>query len=64
MKTTLNIPEDLIKTAMSLSKRHTKTETIIIALHEFIRLKKIEKILEHEGKLQLEDTWEGSRHAR
>jgi len=64
MKTTLNIPEDLIKTAMSLSKRRTKTETIIIALQEFIRLKKIEKILEHEGKLQLEDTWEGSRHAR
>jgi len=64
MKTTLNIPEDLIKTAMSLSKRRTKTETIIVALHEYVRLKKIEKIMEHEGKLQLEDTWERSRHAR
>ena len=64
MKTTLNIPEDLIKKAMSLSKRRTKTETIIVALHEYVRLKKIEKIMEHEGKLQLEDTWERSRHAR
>jgi len=64
MKTTLNIPEDLIKTAMSLSKRRTKTETIIVALHEYVRLKKIEKIMEHEGKLQIEDTWERSRHAR
>jgi hypothetical protein len=64
MKTTLNIPEDLIKTAMSLSKRRTKTETIIVALHEYVRLKRIEKIMEHEGKLQLEDTWEKSRHAR
>jgi hypothetical protein len=64
MKTTLNIPEDLIKTAMSLSKRRTKTETIIVALHEYVRLKQIEKIMEHEGKLQLEDTWEKSRHAR
>jgi hypothetical protein len=64
MKTTLNIPEDLIKTAMSLSKHRTKTETIIVALHEYVRLKRIEKIMEHEGKLQLEDTWEKSRHAR
>jgi hypothetical protein len=64
MKTTLNIPEELIKTAMSLSKHPTKTETVIVALQEYIRLKKIEKILEHEGKLRLEDTWERSRHDR
>jgi CRISPR/Cas system-associated protein Csx1 len=64
MKTTLNIPDELIKTAMSLSKHRTKTGTVIIALHEYIRLKKIEKILEHEGKLQFENTWERSRHAR
>ena len=64
MKTTLNIPKELIETAMSLSKHRTKTETVIVALNEFIRLKKIEKILEHEGKLQVENTWERSRHAR
>jgi len=64
MKTTLNIPDELIKTAMSISKHRTKTETVIIALQEYIRLKKIEKILGHEGKLQFEDTWERSRHVR
>lgn len=64
MKTTLNIPEDLIQTAMSLSTYRTKTETVIVALREYIRLKKIEKILEQEGKLQFEDTWEKARHAR
>ena len=64
MKTTLNIPDELIKTAMSISKHRTKTETVIIALKEYIRLKKIERILGHEGKLQFEDTWERSRHAR
>lgn len=64
MKTTLNIPEKLIETAMALSKHRTKTETVIVALNEFIRLKKIEKILEHEGNLQIENTWERSRHAR
>jgi hypothetical protein len=64
MKTTLNIPEDLIKRAMSLAKHRTKTETVIVALEEYVRQKKVEKILEHEGKLQFEGTWEKSRHAR
>ena len=64
MKTTLNIPEDLINTAMMLSKNRTKTETVIGALQEYIRIKKIENILAHEGMLQFENTWERSRHAR
>jgi len=64
MKTTLNIPEDLIKKAMSLAKHKTKTETVIVALQEYVRQKKIEKILEHQGKLQFNETWEKSRHAR
>jgi hypothetical protein len=64
MKTTLNIPEDLIKKAMSLSKHRTKTATVLVALQEYIRQKQIDKILEQEGKLQFEETWEKSRHAR
>jgi hypothetical protein len=64
MKTTLNIPEDLIETAMSLSKNRSKTETVVVALKEYVRKKRIEKILEHQGKLQFEDIWEKSRHAR
>ncbi len=64
MKTTLNIPEDLIKKAMSLAKHRTKTETVIVALQEYVRKKKIEKIMEYQGKLQFDETWEKSRHAR
>ncbi len=64
MKTTLNIPDDLIKKAMSLAKHRTKTETVIVALQEYVRLKKIEKILAQEGKLDFDDTWEKSRHVR
>jgi len=64
MKTTLNIPEDLIKKAMSLAKHRTKTETIIVALQEYVRKKMIEKIMKYQGKLQFDETWEKSRHAR
>jgi len=64
MRTTLNIPDDLIKKAMSLAKHKTKTETVIAALQEYVRQKTIEKIMEHQGKLQFHETWEKSRHAR
>ncbi|MGB9592118.1 MAG: type II toxin-antitoxin system VapB family antitoxin [Candidatus Kryptoniota bacterium] len=64
MKTTLNIPEDLLKKAMSIARHTTKTETVIVALQEYVRKKKIEKIIKCQGKLQFEETWEKSRHAR
>ena len=64
MKTTLNILDELVKKAMSLSNHRTKTGTVITALHEYIRLKKIERILAHEGKLDFDDTWEKSRYTR
>jgi hypothetical protein len=64
MKTTLNIPEDLINTAVALSRNRTKTETVIQALKEYIRIMRIEHILAQEGMLQFENTWEQSRHAR
>jgi len=64
MKTTLNIPEALLKTAMSLSKNKTKTSTVIVALKEYVRKKRIEKILEYQGKLQFEEIWKKTRHAR
>ena len=64
MKTTLNIPEDLIQNAMLLAKHKTKTEAVVVALREYIRKKKVESILANEGKLQFNDTWVKSRHAR
>ena len=64
MKTTLNIPETLIKKAMLLARHKTKTETVVVALQEYIRKKRVEKILTHEGRLHFDDLWEKSRHAR
>ena len=45
MKTTLNIPESLIKEAMKLANRRTKTDTIIVALKEYIRRKELENVI-------------------
>jgi len=64
MKTTLDIPENLVKKTMKLSKSKTKTKAIIIAMEEYIRRKKLEGIIRMEGKLQFSNDWEKARHAR
>jgi hypothetical protein len=64
MKTTLNIPDDLIKEAMIVSTSKTKTDAVIAGLKELIRQKKIEKIISSAGKLEFSDKWEKSRHGR
>ncbi len=64
MKTTLNIPEELLREAQRLSKCKTKTETVVKALNEYVRRLRIEKILSHAGKLQMTEDWDKIRHGR
>jgi len=64
MKTTLNIPDDLVKKTMKLSKSKTKTAAIVIALEEYIRRQKLESIISLEGKLRFTNDWEKARHER
>ncbi len=54
MRTTLDLPETLVKEAMSISKLKTKTALIITALEDLIRKKKIEGIKNYKGKINLD----------
>ena len=53
MRTTLDLPEDLLKEAMQLSNARTKTGTVILSLQELINKRKIERLRELKGKLDL-----------
>ncbi|MEK6775479.1 MAG: type II toxin-antitoxin system VapB family antitoxin [bacterium] len=64
MKTTLDIPNDLIREAMKLSKSNTKRQAVIMALQEFIRRKTIEEAIAMQGKLEFMADWEKLRHER
>ncbi|MHB8846440.1 MAG: type II toxin-antitoxin system VapB family antitoxin [Nitrospirota bacterium] len=64
MKTTLNIPEELVKRTMKLSKSKTKTAAIIMAMEEYVRRKKLEDIIGMKGKLRFSDDWGKARHER
>ena len=54
MRTTLDLPEDLIKEAMKATRIKTKTKVIITALEELIRKAKISDLKKFKGKVELE----------
>ena len=54
MRTTLDLPEDLIDEAMKATKMNTKTKVIITALEELIRKSKISGLKEFKGKINLD----------
>lgn len=64
MRTTLNLPENLIKRTMKLSGSKTKTAAIVTAMEEYLRRKKLEGIIRLQGKLRFADDWEKARHER
>ncbi len=58
MRTTLAIDEKLLEEAMKHSGEKTKTAVVNKALEEFVRRKKIQGLLELEGKIHIDLDWE------
>jgi Arc/MetJ family transcription regulator len=54
MRTTLDLPEELVKEAMKLTHCKTKTSVIISALENLIRKSKLEELKEYKGQIDLD----------
>jgi Arc/MetJ family transcription regulator len=54
MRTTLDLPEDLLNEAMKATHLETKTKVIITALEELIRKTKISELKKFKGKVDLD----------
>ncbi|HIP94650.1 MAG TPA: type II toxin-antitoxin system VapB family antitoxin [Leucothrix sp.] len=54
MRTTLDLPEDLLQKAMTLSQIKTKTQVITTALQELIRKSEISDLKNFKGKVDLD----------
>ncbi len=54
MRTTLDLPENLLKEAMKTTHIQTKTKVIITALEELIRKSKISGLKRFKGKVDLD----------
>ncbi len=54
MRTTLDLPEKLIKEAMQITHVETKTKVIVVALQELIRKSKIAGLKKFKGKIDID----------
>lgn len=58
MRTTLEIPEKVIRELLAVTAIKRKSEAVRVALEEFIRRRKLERLLELSGKIEIEDVTE------
>jgi len=54
MKTTLDLPEDILDEAVKVSHEKTKTATIVLALQNLIRQAKMRKLMSYRGRINLD----------
>ncbi len=54
MRTTLDLPEDLLSEALKLSPHHTKTAVIIAALEDMIRKQRLKTLKRYKGRVHLD----------
>jgi Arc/MetJ family transcription regulator len=64
MRTTLDLPEDVLERARRAANLRTKRETVIAGLEELIRKGKREELLRLAGKLRLDVDLTRSRQRR
>jgi Arc/MetJ family transcription regulator len=55
MRTTLNLDDEALASAMKVSAGKTKTDVINEALREFARRRRLQELLDFKGKM----SWEG-----
>ena len=54
MRTTLDLPEDLMQDAMKVSHQKTKTAVIITALEDLVRKSRLQELRQFKGKVPLD----------
>jgi len=61
MRTTINIPDQIIEQLMSFSNAITKTEAVNQAIIDWVKYQKIQKLKSLRGKVNIEDNLSGLR---
>ncbi len=58
MRSTLNIPDDLLSEVQKITGEKSRTKAIVAAMQEYIRQKKIKKLLALRGKIRIDYDWQ------
>jgi hypothetical protein len=54
LRTTIDLPQSLIKEAMKASNQKTKTAVIIAALEEYVRKKRVQGLKKFRGRVPID----------
>jgi len=54
MRTTLNLPDELVQHAMKASHQKTKTAVIIAALQDVVRKSRLQELRHFKGRVNLD----------
>jgi Arc/MetJ family transcription regulator len=57
MRTTLNIPDDLIAEVQIRSGHQSKTKAVVAAMEDYVRRQRIQALLDLRGKIFIEYDW-------
>jgi Arc/MetJ family transcription regulator len=57
MRTTINIKEKTVQEVMHITGAKNKSQAINEALEAYVREKRVKKLLELKGKLNLDENW-------
>lgn len=61
MRTTLDLPENLLIEAMKVTQTKTKTGVIVRALEELVRKSKISDLKQYKGKIDIDIDFDAIR---
>jgi len=61
MRTTINLKSEIIQEVMHLTAAKNKSQAINEALETYVREKRMQKLLDLKGKLNLEENWKALR---
>jgi Arc/MetJ family transcription regulator len=58
MRTNIELDDEMVREAMALSGIKTKKELVARALQEFVKVRKIRNIIELDGKIEFDDSYD------
>jgi Arc/MetJ family transcription regulator len=61
MRTTLNVDDSLFEDLLELTEARTKTEAVRVALREYVRMKRLEALLDMRGTVAFDADWQDLR---
>jgi Arc/MetJ family transcription regulator len=61
MRTTLNLDDDILRNVQEETGARTKTQAVHEALKDFVRRRKIEKLIGLQGKVKFSSGWKTLR---